>query len=203
MPILYGLIRWSSDEQGSGSSLERQRASISAYAAELGARLVWLPTLDGVSARHGDNLRHPVMTRFRNDILNSKREVGILCVDEPTRFSRGDFWGTLEYLSPLMQRGMQFGIAGRKLLLRRDGQAGLFTLFGFLAESEGGYRENEKRVGQVKAEAALRRQKLGRGVVYSARMPDWLTCPPIIRKGQHERMIATIPDRVALAVEMM
>ena len=40
MPIVHGYKRWSSDEQGDGSSEERQHASIMAYAAELGARIV-------------------------------------------------------------------------------------------------------------------------------------------------------------------
>lgn len=144
MPILYGLIRWSSDEQGSGSSLQRQRDSISAYAADLGARLSWLLTLDGVSARHGASLDHPTMIKFRDDVLAGRREAGIPCVDEPGRFSRGDFWNTLAHLSPLMQ----FGIASRRLLLRPDDQSGLLALFGFLLESEGGYRENKKESGR-------------------------------------------------------
>lgn len=70
-------------------------------------------------------------------------------------------------------------------------------------ESEGGHRENEKRVSQVRDEAVLRRAKLRSGVVYSALMPDWLTCPKITKKGAHERLISKIPERCALVLEMM
>lgn len=34
-------------------------------------------------------------------------------------------------------------------------------------------------------------------------MPGWLFCPRVARKGAHERVITTIPERAALAVEMM
>ena len=201
MTICYGYIRWSSDEQGDGSSEERQRASIQSFADEQGTQVEWIVD-PGVSARHGYNLIHGSLAKLGNDILAGRRPLGILMVDEPSRCTREDIIGTLSFLAPLLARGLEFAVASRRLLLRRGDDATLMQLFQFGIESQGGHTENEKRVKFVRREAALRREKLAPGVVYSARVADWLECPNAKRRGQHERVVTLHPVRSVVAREI-
>lgn len=200
MPVIYGYPRWSSEDQGEGSSEERQRASIMSYAAELGGRVEWW-TDAGVSAWNGNNLKNGCIARLAHDILSGKREPGILMVDEPSRFSRADFVDTLAFLTPLLQRGTQFAVAQRKLLLRKGDDAAFFSLFQFLVESQGGHTENVKRIGQVRKETTIRRARLKPGIVWSSRVTDWLTCSKATRKNDHEQKVTVIPGRGELVVE--
>ena len=201
MPIGYGIVRWSSDEQTDGSSEARQKASILSFAAELGAQVEWVVD-SGVSARDGNNLKYGRIAQLRADILAGKRPPGVLMVDEASRLSRARIMTTLSFLTPLLEHGCDFAVAQRKQVLRKGDDAELLHLFMFLIEAQGGYRENEKRIGQVRAEAEIRRDKLREGRVYNARVPDWCTCPNARRKGDHERKIMPVPARAALVVEI-
>lgn len=195
VPICYGYIRWSSDEQGDGSSDERQREVIAAYANESGWRLEWLPPDAGVSARGGYNLDHGEAAKFKSDIERGKREPGILCVEEPSRLSRADEVDTFDYIMPLLKRGCSVAIASRRQVVTRGDRALLLNLFTFGVEQHGGHQQNESRVGMVKKEVNIRRRDVRGGetievgpyavetVLYTSRLPDWLETTKAPRKS--------------------
>ncbi len=73
-------------------------------------------------------------------------------VDEASRLSRASIMTTLSFLTPLLEQGINFAVAQREQVLRRGDDAELLRLSMFLIESQGGHRENEKRIGQVRTD---------------------------------------------------
>jgi NACalpha-BTF3-like transcription factor len=203
MPVAYCYPRWSSDEQGDGSSLDRQQFAIQNFVAAHGHRATWIVD-DGVPARDGYNLKHGRIAKLRADIIAGRREPGMIVVAEPSRLSRADEWVTFEFLAPLMTMGCTLGVVSRNMILRRGDREGLFKLFAFSLEQVGGHLENEKRLGMVGDETRLRRSKLVAepGTKYSARVPDWLVCPKVTGRGRFVRDVAKHPLRCELVEEV-
>jgi DNA invertase Pin-like site-specific DNA recombinase len=188
MGVAYGCTRHSSEDQGKGSTLPRQQAKIEGWCSNAGLRIAeWIHD-DGVSADGGHNLHHGKIAKLRQDIIDGRKPPGDLVHEEPDRLSRAGNWPTMEFVAPLINRGCRFVFVDQNVIVQKTEDddellAIMRTLFGV----HGSKRENDKRKGRVKGEAALRREKLKKGTYYSARTPDWLVVPPVQGKGQHDR----------------
>jgi hypothetical protein len=203
MPIpVYISLHYSDDDQGGGSTLERQRAVCEAFVAEIDGRVVDVMVDAGVSARDGHNLRHGKLANFNTEALARRvPKPCILMFEEPDRFSRAASEEQMHFLTGLLRAGVSVAFARQKLVLRpgADNLVGLLTT---LISGDGANKENTKRIGRVQDECDIRRSKLRKGFVYSARVPHWLICPRVAGKGQFEREITKHPMRCEAVVEM-
>jgi DNA invertase Pin-like site-specific DNA recombinase len=200
VPVYYGYLRWSDEEQALGSSLDRQRADVKGQAEALGARFVEVGPDDGIPGRDGINLKIGAIKHLRDDILAGRREPGIIGVAEPSRLSRAEMLEFLDFIVPLMRKGCSIASAKGNVVLDPSDTNGLLSLFAFLMQQQGAHRENETRISFVLREAELRRAKLGNGVIYSARAPDWIDVPRVQRRGQHARTATISPENLRLVL---
>lgn len=203
MPIpVYISLRYSDDDQGGGSTLERQRAVCETFVADIDGRVVDVMVDAGVSALDGFNLRHSKLADFNTEALAGRvPKPCILMFEEPDRFSRARSEEQMHFLTGLVQAGVSVAFARQKLVLRpgADNLVGLLTT---LISGDGANKENTKRIGRVQDECNIRRSKLRKGFVYSARVPQWLLCPRVAGKGQFERTITKNELRCEAVVEM-
>jgi DNA invertase Pin-like site-specific DNA recombinase len=195
-------LRWSNVKQDNTSSEPRQRANISAFATAKGWVVTEWITDAGVSAKDGYNLRHGKIAGFRADVMAGRRPPGILVVEEPDRLTRAKIHVALEFISPLINRGMTIAFANQNIVLGADDDNALISLLQTSMHVDGAEKENTKRRGRVIEEAKLRRAKFAPGTLYSARVPDWLTAPKVVTKGQHDRAATLHPTRHPRLVEI-
>ncbi len=203
MPIpVYLSIRWSDDDQDDGSSEERQRRAMEAFVPEIDGRIVAVMVDAGVSARDGFNLRHSRLADFyRRALAGEVPTPCILMAEEPDRLSRAVSEVQMVFILNLVNAGVAVAFAKQKIVLRpgADNLVGLLTT---LITADGSNKENTKRIGRVQAECDIRRSKLRKGFVYSARVPQWLKCPRVASKGRFEREITKDEHRCEVVVEM-
>ncbi len=175
MPIpVYLSIRWSDDDQDDGSSEERQRRAMEAFVPEIDGRIVAVMVDAGVSARDGFNLRHSRLADFyRRALAGEVPTPCILMAEEPDRLSRAVSEVQMVFILNLVNAGVAVAFPKQKIVLRpgADNLVGLLTT---LITADGSNKENTKRIGRVQAECDIRRSKLRKGFVYSARVPQWL-----------------------------
>jgi hypothetical protein len=121
--------------------------------------------------------------------------------EEPDRLSRAVSEVQMVFILNLVNAGVAVAFAKQKIVLRpgADNLVGLLTT---LITADGSNKENTKRIGRVQAECDIRRSKLRKGFVYSARVPQWLKCPRVASKGRFEREITKDEHRCEVVVEM-
>ena len=103
MPIpVYISLRYSDDDQGGGSTLERQRAVCETFVADIDGRVVDVMVDAGVSALDGFNLRHSKLADFNTEALAGRvPKPCILMFEEPDRFSRARSEEQMHFLTGL------------------------------------------------------------------------------------------------------
>ena len=78
--VIY--MRWSSAEQGKGSSLERQREDCRRHAGEAGWRIIDELVDDGISAFKGQHATSGALGRFVQDVEDGRYPEGVILLCE-------------------------------------------------------------------------------------------------------------------------
>jgi len=202
---VYGYLRWSSEDQGEGTSEERQREDISAFTDKLGVEITEWIIDDGVSARDGYNLDHGNIAKLRHKIISGKVSAdALVLVADASRLSRAESADFDDFISPLLKRGTRIGIAKNKLVLDRRDPQSLINKFLFSIDQQGAHKTNEDRVNYIRSEKAIRRSKVRTvpGTVFTAMVPEWIVCPLSTGRGNAPRIMHLHPVRGAVLFEI-
>ena len=99
-------VRWSSDDQAAGNSLERQTANITAYCERNGLELTQTLIDDGLSAYKGEHLQKGKLGRFMTAVDKGRYRDHALVVEALDRLSRAGISESTALVARLLKGGV-------------------------------------------------------------------------------------------------
>lgn len=160
-------IRFSSDEQADGNSIERQEGNIRRYAERMGFTIVEVLIDDGYSASKGDHISKGKFGVFLANL--SKYRDHVLIVEEMDRLSRLGIRETRALLDRILSAGVEIHISqtGRVIGSQEDITTEILNTLESFAAAEYS-RKLKDRVGKGWA------KKKRSGKVVTSKVPFWL-----------------------------
>jgi DNA invertase Pin-like site-specific DNA recombinase len=190
--VIY--IRWSSAEQGKGSSLERQRADCRRHAAHKGWNVVAELVDDGVSAFKGRQSSVGELGRFVAEVEAGAYPAGVVLLTEKLdRLSRERAKTVFSWMLRVTELGVTVATVDGDRRYDRD-NLDMPAIIEVIVKAQLANEESEKKASRLSAAWASKRGKLARGetMVLTRRAPAWLKV-----EGSPARF-AVIPERVAV-----
>jgi DNA invertase Pin-like site-specific DNA recombinase len=165
-------VRWSSDDQAAGNSLERQTANVEAYCARNNLELVETLIDDGLSAFKGHHISRGKFGEFLQAADRGKYRKHALIVEQMDRLSRQGISETGDLLKRIVKAGIEVHITQTNRVIRSldDITTALLNVLESWSAEEYS-RKLRERVG-----AAWRDKKRNSpaGVSITNKLPGWL-----------------------------
>src|SRR5262245_34323178 len=166
-------VRWSTDDQSSGNSLERQTAKVAAYCDRNGLELAETLIDDGCSAFKGEHLSRGNFGRFLAEADKGKYRGYALVVEQMDRLSRQGISETGDLLKRILKAGLEVHISQTNRVIRSLDDittALLNVLESWTAEEYS--RKLRERVGSA---WKAKKRNGPNGVSITALLPAWLS----------------------------
>lgn len=191
-------IRWSSTEQGKGSSLERQREDCRRHAAKNGWKIERELVDDGISAFKGQHALTGALGEFVRDVEAGRYPDGVILLCEKLdRLSRQEPSRVFLWLMNLTEAGVIVAtVDGARQYSK--GKLDMASIIEVIVKAQLSHEESEKKSQRIGAAWASKRRRLeaGETFVMSRRAPAWLTV-----EGTPPRFVA-IPERAAIVTRI-
>ena len=190
--VIY--IRWSSSEQGKGSSLERQREDCRRHAAEQGWAVLDELVDDGISAFKGEHASTGSLGTFVRDVETGRYPEGVVLLCEKLdRLSRQEPGRVFMWMMNLTEAGVVVATVDGSRRYSK-GNFDMASILEVVVKAQLSYEESEKKSQRLAAAWAAKRRRLNSGekFVMTRRAPAWLDVvgsPPVF---------VPIPDRAAV-----
>ena len=190
--VIY--IRWSSAEQGKGSSLERQRDDCRAHAARHGWNVVAELVDEGLSAFTGRNVAVGALGRFVADVEGGTYSDGLILLTEKLdRISREHAKKVFAWLLNITELGVVVAtVEGDRRYDRHS--LDMAAIIEVVVKAQLANEESEKKASRLSAAWAAKRGRLARveQAVLTRRAPGWLSV-----EGSPSRFVV-IEERAAV-----
>ena len=190
--VIY--IRWSSSEQGKGSSLERQQDICRRHAAENQWTVVDELVDDGISAFKGEHASSGSLGRFVKDVEEGLYPDGvILLCEQLDRLSRQEPGRVFMWMMNRTDAGVVVAtVDGARRYSK--GNFDMASILEVVVKAQLSHEESEKKSQRLGAAWAAKRRRLNAGekFVITRRAPAWLEVigsPPVF---------IPIPERAAI-----
>jgi len=187
-------IRWSSAEQGKGSSLERQREECHAHAARKGWTVVHELVDDGVSAFKGKHSSVGELGRFVAEVHAGAYPDGVILLTEKLdRLSRESARTVFSWMLQVTDMGVVVAtVEGDRRYARQSFD--MTAIIEVVVKAQLANEESEKKATRLAAAWTSKRGRLARGetMVLTRRAPAWLTV-----EGTPPRF-EVVPERAAI-----
>lgn len=172
--IIY--VRWSSIEQGRGSSRERQLDVCRRHAEAKGWNVVEELIDEGISAFSGKNVAVGELSRFTNAVEAGEHPAGIILLTEKVdRISREKPKVVFSWMLRVTEKGVVVAIADGDKVYNSENldMAAIITL---VVESSLANAESEKKADRLAGSWKAKRRKAASGeeLVMTLRAPGWL-----------------------------
>ena len=169
-----GYIRWSSDEQTSGDSLERQKANVQAYCQRAGLELVETLVDSGLSGFKGELLQRGQLGVLLVKIDSGQCNGMALVTEAMDRLSREGRKKGLALLDRISAGGVEihFSMSGRVVPVKSDD---LGTDIVNLVETWTAEEYSRKLKERVTSAWKNKRKNAKDGQAITANLPAWLT----------------------------
>jgi DNA invertase Pin-like site-specific DNA recombinase len=165
-------LRFSSDSQADGNSLERQSETIQLYAERTGLQIVETFTDEGFSASKGHHVTHGKMGQILKDADAGKYRGCALIVEKDDRFSRLTQDETYMMTRMLIHGGMEIHFAATSQVIRDLNDLPTIILAAVNRAGAKAYTDNLK-LHIVKAKES-RKDKATNGWILSKNTPWWI-----------------------------
>lgn len=178
MPKAYRYHRFSTPEQDTGTSLERQRAATKRLCNQKGWEEAEVIEDKGVSAWKGDNLRVGGLGKFTDRVVAGEIEPGsILVIENLDRLSREKLKNARRWIEDINEAGIAVAVCSPELFLDEEAMSGsnMGTMILYLMEASRSGGESSRKSNMLLIAQENRMKKARDGIIYSARMPAWLT----------------------------
>lgn len=179
MPKAYRYHRFSTPEQDTGTSLERQRKATKTLCEKHGWQLINPPLEDkGISAWKGDHLRVGELGRFTDRVAAGEIEPGsILVIENLDRLSREKLKNARRWIEDINEAGITVAVCSPELMLDEEAMSGsnMGTMILYLMEASRSGGESSRKSNMLLAAQEKRMEKARKGIIYTNRMPAWLT----------------------------
>jgi DNA invertase Pin-like site-specific DNA recombinase len=190
--VIY--IRWSSAEQGKGSSLERQRDDCRAHAARKGWHIIDELKDEGISAFKGKHASEGKLGLFVSDVEAGRYPEGVVLLTEKLdRLSREQAKKVFSWMLRVTELGVTVAtVDGDRLYDRTN--LDMAAIIEVVVKAQLANEESEKKASRLSAAWAAKRGRLARGeqMVLTRRAPAWLAV-----EGSPPRFVL-IPERAAI-----
>jgi Resolvase, N terminal domain len=196
-------IRWSSDEQAEGSSIERQTEIITVHAGRHPLHIVETFVDDGFSASTGRHISHGKLGEILRDVDSGKLRGYALIIEKMDRFSRLDIDETTQLVRRLIQGGVELHLAGTDRIVRNLNDLNTVLLNAIEAYGARIFITNLKV--NVQRGMDKLKDKAAEGIVITRNLPWWLTTvgrETVGAKVKNPGKIDVIPDRVTVVQEV-
>jgi DNA invertase Pin-like site-specific DNA recombinase len=202
MPVAYSYVRFSSEKQSKGNSLQRQEDLAFRFIADHPELELDLDTTLnmkdlGVSAFKGKNMRDGALGRFIQLVYTEKIDQGsYLLIENLDRFSRDEAWKAVNDLTTLIRAGINVvtlsdnHIYSEETMAGSDGTMKLMQSVLFFTRA---HEESKTKSLRISAAWSNKFNKIKDGVQLTARVPFW------INKQDKSK---SIPERVAVVKEI-
>jgi len=179
MPHAYRYHRFSTPEQDTGTSLERQRRATKTLCEKHGWEIRDPPLEDkGLSAWKGDHLRVGELGRFAERVAGGEVEPGsILVIENLDRLSREKLKKARRWIEDINEAGITVAVCSPELLLDEEAMSGsnMGTMVLYLMEAGRGLGESNRKSDLLLAAQERRMEDARKQIIYTSRMPSWLT----------------------------
>ncbi|USI73942.1 recombinase family protein [Sphingomonas morindae] len=173
--VIY--IRWSSTEQGKGSSLERQSEDCRRHAVKHGWKVLEELVDDGVSAFKGRHASVGELSRFVADVENGAYPDGVILLTEKLdRLSRESAKKAFAWMVHMTDLGVVVATVDSDRQYTRD-NLDMQTIIEVIVKAQVANEESVKKSSRIARAWAIKRDRLDRGekIVLTRRAPAWLT----------------------------
>lgn len=173
--VIY--IRWSSAEQGKGSSLERQRDECLRHASMKGWQVVAQLVDDGVSAFKGRQSSVGELGRFVAEAEAGAYPEGVVLLTEKLdRLSREHAKKVFTWMLRVTELGIIVATVEGDRRYDRD-NLDMAAIIEVIVKAQLANEESEKKATRLSAAWASKRSRLARGeaILLTSRAPAWLT----------------------------
>lgn len=200
--IIY--IRWSSAEQGKGSSLVRQQEDCRSHAAQKGWNVLREVVDEGVSAFKGKHATVGELSRFVAEVESGAHPDGIILLTEKLdRLSRQEAKKMFAWLTRVTDMGVVIATVEGDRRYDSD-NLDMATIIEIVVKAQLANEESEKKASRLAAAWAAKRARLASGerTVLTRRAPAWLSVegtPPtfVIREDRAEVVRRIFRDTIA------
>lgn len=201
-----GYIRYSSEGQSDGSSIERQTEIIQEYVKRMGLELVETFIDESFSASKGIHLSHGKLGKVILPRVDAGEYRGFaLVVEKADRFSRLGIARDLSLLSRLIEGGVELHFASSGRVARSLDDLGSVIMGVVDSHAAKQYTDNLK--ANIKKGKSERKDRVERGEnwILSRNVPSWLEVVGRVNVGNKiidPGTIQVIPSEVALVQEI-
>ena len=202
MPVAYSYVRFSSEKQSKGNSLQRQEDLAFKFIADHPELELDLDTTLnmrdlGVSAFKGKNMRDGALGKFIQLVYTEKIDQGsYLLIENLDRFSRDEAWKAVNDLTTLIRSGINVvtlsdnHVYSEETMAGSDGTMKLMQSVMFFTRA---HEESMTKSLRISAAWANKFNKIKDGVQLTARVPFWIN---------KEDKSKSIPAKVAIVKEI-
>ncbi|WP_332713315.1 recombinase family protein [Pelagibacterium mangrovi] len=190
--VIYA--RWSSLEQGKGSSLERQMDLCERFCAEQGWEIVDRLRDEGKSAYTGANLQEGQLAQFTQRVEQGLlRDETVLVVEQLDRISRLPPGQVIAWIQRVIGHGLTIATANDKLVLdSRKLEVDPIGIVSTVFNAFRAFQESKHKSDRIAESWRIRRKAAEQGKPITSVCPAWLTLDRDTGK------FAKIPERVEI-----
>ncbi|MEP2725056.1 recombinase family protein [Roseibium sp.] len=194
--VIY--IRWSSSEQGKGSSLERQREDCRRHAADQGWTVLEEMVDDGISAFKGEHASTGSLGNFVRDVEIGRYPDGVvLLVEKLDRLSRQEPGRVFMWMMNLTEAGVTVATVDGSRRYSK-GNFDMASIIEVVVKAQLSHEESQKKSQRLGAAWAAKRRRLNAGekFVMTRRAPAWLdvvgTPPSFVPNAERAAIVRRI-----------
>lgn len=190
--VIYA--RWSSLEQGRGSSLERQMDLCEQFCAEQGWDVIDRLRDEGKSAYTGANLQDGKLAEFTKRVENQLLpDDVVLVVEQLDRISRLPPGQVIAWLQKVIGHGLTIATANDKLVLdSRKLEVDPIGIVSTVFNAFRAFQESKHKSDRIAESWRIRRKAAGPG------KPITSVCPAWLKLDRETGEFAEIPERVEI-----
>lgn len=198
--LAVAYARWSSLEQGKGSTLERQLQVVERYCSQHGLEILERVTDEGSSAYAGTNVQTGNLGKIVSRVEAGKlpRDITIV-VEQLDRISRLPPAQVIAWIQKVTTLGVTIATANDGYIINADTiSTNLMGFMGLVFNSFRAHEESRHKSERLAASWKIKRDRLGQADI----RPITGVCPAWLRLDANKTGFEIIPDRAAIVHEI-
>lgn len=198
--LAVAYARWSSLEQGKGSTLERQLQVVERYCSQRGLKILERVTDEGSSAYAGTNVQTGNLGKIISRVEAGKlpRDITIV-VEQLDRISRLPPAQVIAWIQRVTDLGVTIATANDEYVITAESiSTNLMGFMGLVFNSFRAHEESRHKSERLAASWKIKRDRLEKADI----RPITGVCPAWLRLNPNKEGFETIPDRAAIVQEI-
>src|SRR6516225_8340950 len=169
-------VRFSSDEQADGDSIQRQTANVTRYAERYGFSIEQILLDEGRSAYKGEHLSVGELGKFLRRAEKGGFRGYAFLIEEQYRLSRQGIRATLDVIGRFLDAGLELHVTEKSLVIRTEEDLDNLAIVVPTVVNGSSANEYTKKLSErlLSARASEREKARTTGLAVTAKVPAWL-----------------------------